>query len=119
MMSRVLFDALENVRVSFLLPGRQVVPVSHIGWLWIWEVLKDLADPTESYKASLLRTGELRGTAVCSLDKCTYLIVYSSSTLPFPIRCFLPRRDVARLSVHLGSAASRQTSTLSGRCVPL
>lgn len=45
-MSSVLLSMLENIPVSFLLPKRQVIPVRHIGWLRIWEVLKDLPDPT-------------------------------------------------------------------------
>ena len=53
-MSNVLLDTLEDVRVCFLLPWRQVVPVRHVGWLRIWEMLKYLPNPTESYKASLL-----------------------------------------------------------------
>lgn len=44
----------------------------------------------------LLRTGELRGTAVGSLDERAHLIVDGSSTLPFPLGCFVPGRDVAR-----------------------
>lgn len=39
----MLLDMLENIRVSFLLPKRQVIPVRQIGWLRIWEVLKHLA----------------------------------------------------------------------------
>src|SRR5262249_22048228 len=83
LMSRLLFDTLENVRVGFLLPRRQVVPVCHIGWLRIWEMFKDLPDPAESNEASLLRTCEFRGAAAGSVDERANLIVDGSSTLPF------------------------------------
>jgi hypothetical protein len=54
LMSSALLDTLENVCISFLLPPRQVIPVCHVAWLRIWEMLEDLPDPAESYKASLL-----------------------------------------------------------------
>lgn len=53
-MSSVLLYTLENVRVSFLLPPRQIVPVRHVGRLRIWEMLIYLPDPAERDKASLL-----------------------------------------------------------------
>ena len=94
-LATVLLDTLEDVRVSFLLPLRQVVPVCHVGWLWFWEMLKDLPDPTESNKASFLRTGELRSTAVGGVYEREHLIVNGSSAVPFPLGGFVPRCNVA------------------------
>lgn len=109
----VLLDMFENVRVGLLLPRRQVVPVRHVGWLRIWEVLIYLPDPTESYEASLLCTGEFRGTAVGSFDECAHLIVDGSSTLPLPLGCFVPGCDVARFRLTWVVA-----SDASNPCLP-
>jgi hypothetical protein len=54
LMSSVPLDVLKNVRIGFLLPLRHVIPVRHVGWFRIWEILEDLPDPAESHKASLL-----------------------------------------------------------------
>jgi hypothetical protein len=95
--SSILLDTLENVRVSFLLPLRQIVPVCYVGWLWIWKILKDLPDPPEGDKASLLRMGEFRSAVVGGFDERAHLIMNGSGALPFPLRAFAPRSDVAGL----------------------
>lgn len=62
-------------------------------------MLEDLPDPTECYKASLLRASEFRSTVLCDLDERVHLLVNGSSTFPLPFWGFVPRSNVAILRV--------------------
>lgn len=90
-----LFDGVEDVGVSVLLPFGEIVPVGYVTWLGVGDVFVNLRDPAGSDEPAALFAGEFGRIAVAGFDEGCNLVVDGFGAGAFPAGGVLPRCDVA------------------------